>query len=43
MRKRMLAACLCAGLATGAAALDAERGRTLFADTRGASGEAVGN
>ena len=43
MRKRLLAACLLAGLAAAAAAQDAERGRKLFADTRGATGKAVGN
>lgn len=39
----MLAGCLLAGLAAGAAAQDAERGRALFVDTRGASGKPVGN
>jgi mono/diheme cytochrome c family protein len=43
MRRRLLAACLLAGLAAGAAAQDAERGRALFVDTRGASGKPVGN
>ena len=43
MRKRLLAACLCASLAAAAAAQDAERGRGLFADTRGATGKPVGN
>jgi mono/diheme cytochrome c family protein len=43
MRKRLLAACLLAGLAAAAAAQDAGRGRKLFADTRGATGKPVGN
>ena len=42
MRKRLLAACLFGGLAAAAAAQDAERGRKLFADTRGATGKPVG-
>jgi mono/diheme cytochrome c family protein len=43
MRKRLLAACLLGGLAAAAAAQDAERGRRLFADTRGATGKPVGD
>ena len=43
MRKRLLAAGLLAGLAAAATAQDAERGRTLFADTRGVTGKPVGN
>ena len=43
MSKGVLAACLCAGLATAAAAQDAERGRKLFTDTRGVTGKPVGN
>ena len=43
MRKRLLAACLFGGLAAAAAAQDAERGRKLFADTRGTTGKPVGD
>ena len=43
MRKRLLAACLIGGLAAAAAAQDAERGRRLFMDTRGATGKPVGD
>jgi mono/diheme cytochrome c family protein len=43
MGKRMLLACLLAGLAGAAAAQDAERGHKLFADTRGATGKPVGD
>jgi cytochrome c553 len=43
MRKQLLAACLLAGVAAAAAAQDAERGRMLFADTRGATGKPVGD
>ena len=43
MRQRLLAACLCVGLAAAAAAQDTERGRKLFADTRGATGKPVGD
>jgi mono/diheme cytochrome c family protein len=43
MRNQLLAACLLAGLAAAAAAQDTERGRKLFADTRGATGKPVGN
>ena len=42
MRKRLLAVCLFGGLAA-AAAQDAERGRRLFMDTRGATGKPVGD
>ena len=41
--KTTAAACLLAGLAAAAAAQDAERGRKLFADTRGVAGKPVGN
>jgi cytochrome c553 len=43
MRRRLLAACLLAALAAAAAAQDAERGRRLFSDTRGATGKPVGD
>jgi cytochrome c553 len=43
MRKRLWCACVLAVLAGTVAAQDAERGRKLFMDTRGASGKAVGN
>ena len=43
MRKRLLAACLLTALAATVAAQDAERGRKLFADTRGATGKPVGD
>jgi len=43
MTKRLLAVFLCASLAAAAAAQDAERGRRLFADTRGATGKPVGD
>jgi len=43
MRNQLLAACLLAGLAAAAAAQDAERGRRLFTDTRGATGKPVGD
>lgn len=43
MRKRLLATCLLAGLATVAAAQDAERGRKLFMDTRGVTGKPIGD
>jgi mono/diheme cytochrome c family protein len=43
MRKRLLAACLFGSLAAVAAAQDTERGRKLFADTRGATGKPVGD
>jgi mono/diheme cytochrome c family protein len=44
MKIRHAAACLLAFVAAAtAAAQDPERGRALFADTRGATGEPVGN
>jgi mono/diheme cytochrome c family protein len=43
MTKRLLAACLFGGLAAAAAAQETERGRMLFADTRGATGKPVGD
>jgi mono/diheme cytochrome c family protein len=43
MRRGLLAACLFAALAAAASAQDAERGRKLFADTRGATGKPVGD
>lgn len=43
MRKRLLAACLFGVLAAAASAQDSERGRRLFADTRGATGKPVGD
>jgi mono/diheme cytochrome c family protein len=43
MKKRLIAACLFGGLTAAAVAQDAERGRKLFADTRGATGKPVGD
>jgi cytochrome c553 len=43
MNKHMLVAVLIGGLAGSSAAQDAERGRKLFMDTRGATGTQVGD
>lgn len=43
MNKRILVAVMAAAVSGGCAAQDVERGRTLFMNTRGATGKPVGN
>jgi mono/diheme cytochrome c family protein len=43
MKKRLLLGAVLLAAAAGGAAQDAERGRRLFVDTRGATGRPVGN